>query len=189
MKAIEGTLPVYVIACVGGGSNSLGVFDTFLDIPEVKLVGVEAGGLGVESGKHAVRFEGGRLGIVEGYKSYWLQDESGQIADTHSISAGLDYAGIGPLHAYLREQGRVTYTKATDSQTLEAFQMLARNEGILAALESSHAVAEAIRLAPTLSKDQKIVVNLSGRGDKDIFIFARHLADENFNQFLRDFIK
>ena len=187
-KTATGNLPDYVIACVGGGSNAIGAFDTFLKEDSVQLIGVEAGGKGIKSRQHAARFKGGRLGVVEGFKSMWLQDEHGQIADTHSISAGLDYAGVGPLHAYLHEVGRVQYTYALDQQVLEAFKLLALNEGILASLESSHALAEAIRLAPTLPKNKTLVVNLSGRGDKDIFIFARHLGDDAFFTFLKDYI-
>ena len=182
-----GKLPDYVLACVGGGSNSVGAFDAFLKEKSVQLIGVEAGGLGIKSGKHASRFEGGTIGVVEGYKSYWLQDDDGQVANTHSISAGLDYAGIGPLHALLHDCGRVDYTHATDADVLEAFQLLARKEGIFAALESSHALAHAIKLAPTLSKKKTIVVNLSGRGDKDIYILAKNLKDEDFFRFLKTY--
>ena len=188
LKEETNALPDYVIACVGGGSNSLGAFDVFLNEPTVNLIGVEAGGKGIASGKHAARFRGGRLGVVEGYKSYWLLDENGQVADTHSISAGLDYAGIGPLHAFLKDEKRVRYTSATDAETLRAFSLLARTEGILAALESSHAVAEAIKLAPTLSPKKTIVINVSGRAEKDIFILAKHLGDKNFVQFLKEYI-
>ena len=193
-QAMIGGLPSHVIACVGGGSNAAGAFDAFLTDTEVELIGVEAGGKGIESGEHAARFAGGRLGVVEGFKSYWLQDEHGQVANTHSICAGLDYAGVGPLHAYLHHIGRVKYTQACDEQVLEAFTLLAKNEGILSALESGHALAEAIRLAPNLSKDKSIVVNLSGRGDKDIFIFAKHLGENNsgdqkFIEFLKSYVK
>ncbi len=189
LRESAGKLPDYVIACVGGGSNSIGAFDAFLETDSVKLIGVEAGGEGFRSGKHAIRFRGGKPGVVEGFKSYWLQDEDGQVADTHSISAGLDYAGVGPLHAFLRDKKRVQYTSATDAQALQAFQLLASTEGIFPALESSHAVAEAIRLAPTLSRSKSIVVNVSGRGEKDIFILARHLAGGTFREFLSDYLK
>ncbi|MFN8390371.1 MAG: tryptophan synthase subunit beta [Bdellovibrionota bacterium] len=189
IKAQTGALPNYVIACVGGGSNALGAFDAFLKDKSVALIGVEAGGKGIRSGKHAVRFHGGKTGIVEGYKSYWLLGDDGQVADTHSISAGLDYAGIGPLHAQLRDLKRVQYSSATDDEALKAFQLLASHEGILPALESSHALAHAVRIAPTLSKKKSIVVNLSGRAEKDIFILARHLADEQFHDFLRSYLK
>lgn len=182
-----GKLPDYVIACVGGGSNAAGAFNDFLADESVSLIGVEAGGTGTAVGEHAARFTGGRVGIVEGFKSYWLQDPHGQVANTHSICAGLDYAGVGPLHAYLYDSGRAHYTQASDAAVLEAFTMLARNEGILSSLESGHAVAEAIRLAPTLDSTQSIVINLSGRGDKDIFIFAKQLGDEKFFEFLRTY--
>ncbi len=187
-KEAAGSLPDYVIACVGGGSNSIGAFDAFLGEKKVKLIGVEAGGKGVRSGKHAVRFKGGRLGVVEGYKSYWLLDKNGQVADTHSISAGLDYAGVGPIHAQLHDTGRVEYTSARDTEVLAAVKMLAQTEGVIPALESAHAVAHAIALAPTLSKRKSIVVNLSGRGDKDIFILAKHIGDEKFTDFLKDYV-
>ncbi len=188
LREATGKLPDYVLACVGGGSNAIGAFDAFLDEPSVKLIGVEAGGLGPKSGQHAIRFQGGTPGVVEGYKSYWLQNSDGQVSATHSISAGLDYAGIGPLHAFLRDQGRVSYTYATDKEVLAAFKQLARAEGIFPALESAHAVAEAIKLAPKLSSRQTIVVNVSGRGEKDIFILARNLGDKQFMKFLRDYL-
>lgn len=169
-----GRLPDEVIACVGGGSNAIGIFQAFLDDP-VKLIGVEAGGLGVASGKHAARlseeantFPLAKVGVFQGMKTFVLQNEDGQIADTHSISAGLDYAGIGPEHVYLRDLERVEYTSATDAETLNAFHTLCLHEGIIPALESSHAVAEAIRRAPGLSRDTILLVNLSGRGDKDL---------------------
>jgi len=164
----EGRLPDLLVACVGGGSNAIGLFHPFLDDAGVKMVGVEAGGEGIEPGKHAARFQGGSLGVLQGTRSYLLQDEWGQIQLTHSVSAGLDYAAVGPEHAWLRDQGRVEYTFATDAQALDAFQKLARLEGIIPALESAHAVAEVIRRAPTMAADQLIVVNLSGRGDKDV---------------------
>lgn len=183
----EGRLPDVVVACVGGGSNSIGIFNEFLAEDSVELVGVEAGGRGPEPGENAVRFAGGRLGIAEGYKSFFLQTDEGQIQKTHSVSAGLDYAGIGPQLAWLRENGRVSFIEARDSEVLEAFQLLARQEGILAALESSHAVAHAVSLAPKLSKDKIIVVNLSGRGDKDIFIVAEALGDPEWKAYCRDY--
>ena len=189
MLEASGKLPDYVVAAVGGGSNSLGAFDAFLKEEKVALIGVEAGGKGKKLGQHAVRFNGGTPGVVEGYKSFWLQTKDGQIADTHSISAGLDYAGIGPLHAYLRDLGRVTYTSVTDKEVLSAFQRLASAEGIFPALESAHAVAHAIKMAPKLSRKKSIVVNLSGRGEKDIFILARHLADSRFDHFLKDYLE
>ena len=166
-----GRLPDTCIACVGGGSNAIGLFHAFQEDPQVALVGVEAGGSGIASGKHAARFadpQKGRPGVLHGTYTYVLQDPDGQIAATHSISAGLDYPAVGPEHAYLRDLGRATYTTADDQQALDAFQLLARTEGILAALESSHAVAEAVRLAPDLPADHILLVNLSGRGDKDL---------------------
>lgn len=189
MLESTGELPTHVIACVGGGSNAAGAFNEFLTSPEVTLIGVEAGGHGPKTGENAIRLDGGRIGVVEGFKSYWLLDEHGQVANTHSICAGLDYAGVGPLHAYLHDIGRVQYTSATDEQVLAAFSLLAKHEGILSSLESAHALAEGIRLAPTLPKKAHIVVNLSGRGDKDIFIFARHLGDDKFFEFLEKYTK
>ncbi|MEO7427465.1 MAG: tryptophan synthase subunit beta [Fibrobacteria bacterium] len=164
----ENRLPDYLIACVGGGSNAIGMFYHFLDKPSVKMIGVEAGGHGVHTGMHAARFAGGTLGVLHGAKSYVLQTPQGQIAETHSISAGLDYANVGPEHAMYRDLGRIQYTSATDAQALEAFGLLSRMEGIIPALESAHAVAEALRLAPSLPKEALLVVNLSGRGDKDM---------------------
>lgn len=189
IKVLEGKLPDFVIACVGGGSNAMGAFDDFLEEPAVSLIGVEAGGRGKKIGEHAVRFPGGSVGVVEGYKSFFLQDNDGQLQKTHSISAGLDYPGIGPQLAYLEKSGRVNFTAASDKDALEAFKVLARAEGVIPALESAHAVAEAIKLAPKLKKDQIIVVNLSGRGDKDLFIVARALNDKKFFDFLADYIK
>ncbi|MBX3065717.1 MAG: tryptophan synthase subunit beta [Anaerolineae bacterium] len=177
---IAGRLPDMVIACVGGGSNAIGIFHGFRDDQQVVLRGVEAGGYGVESGKHAARFADpkmGRLGVLAGSKSYVLQDDDGQIMDTHSISAGLDYASVGPEHSYLREIGRAEYTLATDDQALEGFQSLCKYEGIIPALESSHAVYEALRVAPTMPKDSIILVNLSGRGDKDLDTVTKALKD------------
>ncbi len=171
-----GRLPDVVVACVGGGSNAIGVFHPFLDDTTVALRGVEAGGLGPETNKHAARFAGGRPGVLQGTYSYVLQDEDGQIALTHSVSAGLDYASIGPEHAMLHDSGRASYTLATDDEALEAFQTLCRTEGIIPALESAHAVAEAIKLAPTLDADKILLINLSGRGDKDIFTVADQLG-------------
>jgi len=164
----EGRLPDVLIACVGGGSNSIGLFYPFLEDAAVKMVGVEAGGEGIAAGKHAARFQGGSLGVLQGTRSYLLQDEFGQVQLTHSVSAGLDYAAVGPEHAWLRDQQRVEYTYATDTQALAAFTKLARLEGIIPALESAHAVAEAIQRVPTLGKDRIVILNLSGRGDKDV---------------------
>jgi len=164
----EKRLPDLLIACVGGGSNAIGLFYPFLDDQSVKLVGVEAGGLGIKPEQHAARFQGGSLGVLQGTRSYILQDEFGQIQSTHSVSAGLDYAAVGPEHAWLRDASRAEYTYATDDQALAAFMKLARLEGIIPALESSHAVAECMVRAPKMSKDALIIVNLSGRGDKDV---------------------
>jgi tryptophan synthase beta chain len=160
-------VPDYLIACVGGGSNALGLFYEF--IPDnVKMIGVEAGGSGIASGKHAARFATGSLGVLQGCKTYLLQDDDGNVLETHSVSAGLDYASVGPEHSYLRSEGRIEYTYAVDDEAMEAFELLSRTEGIIPALESAHALAEVIKLAPKLGKDQVIIVNLSGRGDKDV---------------------
>ncbi|MCX7793547.1 MAG: tryptophan synthase subunit beta [Thermodesulfovibrionales bacterium] len=163
----EGRLPDMLIACVGGGSNAMGLFNAFLK-DDIKMIGVEAGGKGIETGLHAARFAGGSVGVFQGAKSYVLQDEYGNILDTHSVSAGLDYASVGPEHAYLKELGRVQYTYALDEEALDAFELLSSTEGIIPALESAHAVAEAVKRAPELGKDRIIIVNLSGRGDKDV---------------------
>lgn len=172
----EQRLPDSLVACVGGGSNAMGLFYPFLDDPSVRMVGVEAGGEGIHPNRHAARFQGGSLGVLQGTCSYLLQDEHGQIQSTHSVSAGLDYAAVGPEHAWLRDQGRVEYTYAEDAAALDAFTRLARTEGIIPALESAHAVAEVIRRAPTLRPDQIVIVNLSGRGDKDVAQVAARLA-------------
>src|SRR6266480_3800395 len=164
----EKRLPDLLIACVGGGSNAIGLFYPFLEDDPVRMVGVEAGGEGIRSGKHAARFQGGSLGVLQGTQSYILQDEHGQIQLTHSVSAGLDYAAVGPEHAWLRDQKRVDYTYATDEQALSAFMKLARLEGIIPALESAHAVAAVMERAPKMSKQDLIIINLSGRGDKDV---------------------
>ncbi len=169
----EGRLPTAVIACVGGGSNAIGAFYEFLQDTQVRLIGVEAGGRGTALGEHAARFSGGAPGVLQGTYSYVLQDENGQIALTHSVSAGLDYASIGPEHAALHDSGRAEYVSQDDAATLDAVVKLARTEGILPALESAHAVAECIRIAPALSPHDILVVNLSGRGDKDMGILAR----------------
>ncbi len=164
----EKRLPDHLIACVGGGSNAIGLFYPFLGDKAVAMTGVEAGGEGIIDGKHAARFQGGGLGVLQGTRSFVLQDEDGQIQLTHSVSAGLDYAAVGPEHAWLRDADRVQYTYATDVEALAAFQKLARLEGIIPALESSHAIAEVIKAAPKMSADKIIIVNLSGRGDKDV---------------------
>jgi tryptophan synthase beta chain len=171
----EGRLPTAVIACVGGGSNAIGAFYEFLGDREVRLIGVEAGGRGTKLGDHAARFRGGEPGVLQGTYSYVLQDENGQIALTHSVSAGLDYASIGPEHAMLHDTCRAEYVVQDDQATLDAVVRLARTEGILPALESAHAVAEALRLAPTMTPRDILVVNLSGRGDKDMGILAHEL--------------
>ncbi|MDQ8179988.1 tryptophan synthase subunit beta [Pelagicoccus sp. SDUM812005] len=164
----EGRLPDELVACVGGGSNAIGLFYDFLDEEGIRMVGVEAGGHGIKLGEHAARFEGGRLGVLQGSKTYILQNPDGQIELTHSISAGLDYAAIGPEHAYYRDTGRIEYAYATDEEVLEAFKTLSRTEGIIPALESSHALAYVLKRAPQMEKDQILVMSLSGRGDKDV---------------------
>ena len=168
MLAREGRLPDSLVACIGGGSNAMGLFHPFLDYPEVQMVGVEAAGHGIDTGQHAASLKGGSPGVLHGNRTYLLQDGDGQIADAHSISAGLDYPGIGPEHAWLHEQGRVEYVAVTDQQALDAFHNCCRTEGIIPALETSHALAEVARRAPTLPKDHLMVVCLSGRGDKDM---------------------
>ncbi len=167
MKA-EGRLPDTLVACIGGGSNALGLFHPFLDDPGVRIVGVEAAGHGIETGQHAASLTGGRPGVLHGNRTYLLQDGEGQITEAHSISAGLDYPGIGPEHSWLKENGRVEYVSATDDEALEAFALLCKLEGIIPALESSHALAHVMKFAPTLPKDNLLVMNLSGRGDKDV---------------------
>jgi len=171
----EGKLPNAVIACVGGGSNAIGAFYEFIPEANVRLIGVEAGGRGTALGEHAARFSGGLPGVLQGTYSYVLQNDAGQVATTHSVSAGLDYASVGPEHAMLHDQGRATYTSATDAEALDAVKVLSRTEGILPALESAHAVAEAIKQAPKLAKSDVILVNVSGRGDKDMGILAREM--------------
>lgn len=214
MMEAEGKAPDYVVACVGGGSNAMGVFYEFLDDEGVGLVGVEAGGRGVDgcsggeseagvaleggaadSGAgankkcdHAARFEGGSVGIVEGFKSYFLQDDDGQIMETHSISAGLDYSGVGPQIAFLKDEGRLEMKYALDEEVLEAYERLARCEGILPAMESTHGLVEVIKMAPKLSKDEVIVFNCSGRGDKDLFIVAEYFDRVGFGDYLGEWI-
>ncbi|RJQ23997.1 MAG: tryptophan synthase subunit beta [Nitrospiraceae bacterium] len=168
----EKKLPDCLIACVGGGSNSIGLFFAFLR-DNIRMIGVEAGGHGIESGEHAARFAGGSLGIFQGCKSYLLQNDDGNVLGTHSVSAGLDYASVGPEHSYLRDMKKIEYTYATDDEALAAFELLSRKEGIIPALESAHAIAEAVKIAPTMPKDSIIIVNLSGRGDKDVQEVAR----------------
>jgi len=169
---IEGKLPDCLIACVGGGSNSIGLFYAFLT-DSVRMIGVEAGGYGINTGRHAARFAGGSLGVFQGCKSYLLQDDDGNVLGTHSVSAGLDYASVGPEHCYLRDMKRIEYTYATDEEALRAFELLSNTEGIIPALESAHAIAETVKVAPKMPKNSIIVVNLSGRGDKDVQEVAR----------------
>jgi tryptophan synthase beta chain len=164
----EGRLPDSLIACVGGGSNAMGLFHPFLDDRSVAIYGIEAAGHGISSGQHAASITGGRPGVLHGNRTYLLMDGDGQITEAHSISAGLDYPGIGPEHSWLHDIGRVTYLPATDDEALAAFQLLSKLEGIIPALESAHAIAKVMELAPTLPKDHLMVVNLSGRGDKDV---------------------
>jgi tryptophan synthase beta chain len=171
--AAEGRLPHCLVACVGGGSNSIGLFYPFVKDKKVQMVGVEAGGLGLTSGKHAARFSGGSPGVLHGTMTYLLQDKDGQVNLTHSVSAGLDYAAVGPEHSMHHDSGRIRYTSANDQEALEAFDLLSREEGIIPALESAHAVAEVIKLAPTMKKNQILIMNLSGRGDKDVNQIAK----------------
>ncbi|MFY8114581.1 MAG: tryptophan synthase subunit beta, partial [Rhabdaerophilum sp.] len=176
MMAAEGRLPDSLIAAIGGGSNAIGLFHPFLDDASVQIFGVEAAGHGLSSGLHAASLTGGRPGVLHGNRTYLLMDEDGQIKDAHSISAGLDYPGIGPEHAFLHDTGRVTYLSATDDEALSAFQLCSKLEGIIPALEPAHALAKVIELAPKLPKDHLMVMNLCGRGDKDIFTVAEHLG-------------
>jgi tryptophan synthase beta chain len=172
-----GRLPNVLVAAIGGGSNAIGLFHPFLDDPSVKMLGVEAAGHGLDK-EHAASLAGGRPGVLHGNKTYLLQDEDGQITEGHSISAGLDYPGIGPEHAWLKDVGRVDYTSVTDTEALEGFQLLCRTEGIIPALEPAHAIAAVTKLAPTMGNDEIILANLCGRGDKDIFSVAKHLGVE-----------
>lgn len=178
LHAAEGRLPDSLVACVGGGSNAMGLFHDFLDEPNVSIHAVEAAGHGIATGMHAAALTGGRAGILHGMRSYFLQNEDGQIQEAHSISAGLDYPGVGPEHAWLHDNGRVSYVSITDDEAVEAFQMCSKLEGIIPALEPSHALAYVAKIAPTLPKDHLMVVNLSGRGDKDIFTVANRLGVE-----------
>jgi tryptophan synthase beta chain len=176
LQAVEGRLPDVCVACIGGGSNAMGLFHPFLDDPSVRLIGVEAAGLGLDSGHHAASLSRGRPGVLHGNRTYLLQDDDGQIQEAHSISAGLDYPGIGPEHSWLHEIGRVEYASATDAEALAAFQLCTRTEGIIPALEPAHALAHVTKLAPQLRPDEIIVMNMCGRGDKDIFTVAEHLG-------------
>ncbi len=177
-QELENKLPDAVIACVGGGSNAYGSFANFIEDESVKLIGVEAAGLGLDTDKHAGTISRGTVGVFHGMKSYFIQDDDGQIIEPHSISAGLDYPGVGPVHSHLHDIGRAEYQSATDKEALDAFQLLCKIEGIIPALESSHAVAYAMKYAKTRPKTESIVINLSGRGDKDIFTVAEHLGEE-----------
>ena len=178
IQEAEGRLPDAIVACIGGGSNAIGLFHPFLDDADVDIYGVEAGGEGVETGRHAASLTGGRPGVLHGNRTYLLQDADGQIQDAHSISAGLDYPGIGPEHAWLKESGRVNYVSATDENALEAFQLCAKLEGILPALEPAHALYFALGKAREMDRDQILVMNMCGRGDKDIFSVAEHLGED-----------
>ena len=173
MPEMTGRQPDYVLACVGGGSNAMGIFHPYIGVPGVKLIGVEAAGDGLDTGRHSASLTAGRPGVLHGNRTYLLQNEDGQIIETHSVSAGLDYPGVGPEHAWLKDTSRAEYVGITDAEALEAFHNLCRLEGIIPALESSHALAYAAKLAPTLPKDKILLVNLSGRGDKDMHTVAQ----------------
>jgi tryptophan synthase beta chain len=187
MLRMTGGLPRRVFACVGGGSNASGIFAGFLDDRQVELVGVEAGGLGIATGRHAARIAGGQgvPGVAQGYKTYFLQDREGLMNDTHSVSAGLDYIGVGPILAHLHTVGRVRFEAATDAEVIDTFRRIVRAEGLIPALESTHAFVAAFKEAPALSREESVLVNLSGRGDKDIFTIAEALGDERWREFLR----
>ena len=176
MQELEGRAPNSLIACIGGGSNAMGLFHPFLDDKDVEIYGVEAAGHGLDSGMHAASIAGGRPGVLHGNRTYLLMDADGQINEAHSISAGLDYPGIGPEHSWLRDVGRVTFLSATDDEALAAFQLCCKLEGIIPALEPAHALARVIELAPQKPKDHLMVVNMSGRGDKDLELVAKHLG-------------
>ena len=176
MLAVEGRLPHAIVAAIGGGSNAMGLFHPFLDDPDVRLIGVEAAGRGLDTGEHAASLSRGRPGVLHGNRTYLLQDDDGQITEAHSISAGLDYPGIGPEHAWLHEIGRVEYVAATDQEALDAFQLCTRTEGIIPALEPAHALAHVAKIAPAMGADEIVLMNLCGRGDKDIFAVAEHLG-------------
>jgi tryptophan synthase beta chain len=176
MQEAEGRLPDSLVACVGGGSNAMGLFYPFLDDPSVEMIGVEAAGHGLETGKHAASLTGGKPGVLHGNRTYLLQDDDGQITEAHSISAGLDYPGIGPEHSWLNDIHRVTYIPVTDQEALDAFQLCTKLEGIIPALESAHAIAEIVKRAPKLPRDHLMVLGLSGRGDKDVYTVASALG-------------
>ena len=176
IRRAEGRMPDYLLACIGGGSNAMGLFNAFINDKKIKMIGVEAGGLGIETGQHAARFAEGSIGILHGTKTYLLQDDDGQIKVTHSISAGLDYSAVGPEHAFYHDKKRIEYVYATDEEALEGFKLLSREEGIIPALESAHAIAHLIKFAPKLPKGRIIIVNLSGRGDKDVHQAAKAMG-------------
>ena len=178
MPEAIGRQPDAILACVGGGSNAMGAFYAYIQDPSVRLIGVEAAGSGIDTGKHAATLCAGKPGVLHGNRTYLLQDADGQIIETHSISAGLDYPGVGPEHAWLKDNGRAEYVSATDQEALEAFHALCRYEGIMPALESSHALAYAMKIAPTMAKDKVLLVNLSGRGDKDMHTVAKYSGIE-----------
>jgi tryptophan synthase beta chain len=184
---VEGRLPKRVYACVGGGSNAMGLFSGFLDDP-VELVGVEAGGKGIDTGRHASRLcaEDASVGVAQGYKTYFLQDDDGQMRETHSIAAGLDYVGVSPILSQFKEQGRARFEAATDQEVVEAVSLTMRKEGLIPALESAHAFARAFKEAPDLTPDDSIIINQSGRGDKDIFTVADAFEDPDWRQFIKD---
>jgi tryptophan synthase beta chain len=184
LDALEGKLPDYVLACVGGGSNAMGAFFNFLDDETVKLIAVEAGGIGTEIGEHATKLKLGKKGIFEGYYSYFLQDNDGNISSTHSVSAGLDYCGVSPILAHLMDEDRIEVASVFDEEALNALKKLAQKEGLILALESIHAFAHALKLAPTLSKDQVIIVNGSGRGEKDLFITMKHFQEDSLKTYI-----
>jgi tryptophan synthase beta chain len=179
MLAAEGRLPDSLVACIGGGSNAMGLFHPFLDEDRIEIYGVEAAGHGLKTGRHAASIAGGRPGVLHGNRTYLLMDEDGQINEAHSISAGLDYPGIGPEHSWLHDVGRVSFLSATDDEALDAFGLLSKLEGIIPALEPAHAIAKVLQLAPQKPTDHLLVVNLSGRGDKDLETVARHLAERS----------
>jgi tryptophan synthase beta chain len=183
MMEKEGRLPDLIVACVGGGSNAMGIFHDFIPDKQVKLIGVEAGGEGVDTERHAATLTRGSVGVLHGMKSYFLQDSEGQITPVYSISAGLDYPGIGPEHAFLHKTGRAEYVPVTDAESVNAFQVLCRTEGIMPAIESAHAVAHVLKIAPALPKDKIIVINLSGRGDKDVYSVAKYLGENIHEQY------
>jgi tryptophan synthase beta chain len=174
----EKRLPDAVVACVGGGSNAMGIFHTFIPEAQVELIGVEAAGKGIETGKHAAPLSAGSVGVLHGQKSYLLQDDRGQVTEAHSISAGLDYPGVGPEHAFLKDTGRAKYVSITDNEALDGLQILAATEGIISALESAHAIAYAVKLAGKMTKDKIVLVNLSGRGDKDMETVMKHIGED-----------